>query len=135
MSNDLVERASQYISKNHTSDTDVRRSKAREWNLAHERWPNKILKWDSASKTYKPTSSTQSESSIDASELEVLQEISIRTIGLGASMMKHSQFAKNIKQQAAKMKNLASTLSQTDSDDVRWNVLKVHFVCIFTREP
>lgn len=120
----LVERSADFIKHDlhtigHSNEVQLARIKAAEHKKAKDRYGNRELKWDSARKCYMPLSTTEE----IEHELQELQEISIRTIGLATAMMGNRKYTNQAKQVSSRLKQLAGRMGSSKEDDERWNLL------------
>lgn len=89
----LVERSADFIkhdlhSIGHSREVELARLKAAEHKKAKDRYGNRELKWNSDRKCYVPQTTTEE----IEHELQELQEISIRTIGLATAMVGNRKY-------------------------------------------
>jgi len=82
--------------------------------------PTDSLKW---AKNRWVVRQEQKEEIIEKYQLHQLNEISWRTIGIGATLAKVKQYANKVDSGIQKLKSLSSSLQRAKDDDERWKIL------------
>ena len=133
--NSLVERSADYISDSSGSlryeditgkDSELIRHKARQHKHARERFPTKVLKWDSVKQDYVPDQEMNTEElefsdsfflqdlldqMLDMKQIDEMSWRTISVVGFGASML---MWGKKLDQHYSQQKSIASKMKQSD---------------------
>ena len=133
--NSLVERSADYISDSlgylryediTGKDSELIRHKARQHKQARERFPTKVLKWDSIKQDYVPDQEMNTEKlefadsfflqelldqMLDMNQLDEVSWRNVSVVAFGASML---MWGKKLDQRYSQQKSLGSKLKQSD---------------------